>query len=162
LWIFLCMYYIQHCFICHPSDSTVSEDAGIEPRIVDTSALAVRSSRHSATSHPHSTTSHPHSATSHPHSTTYISPTLGYISSTTRLHLIHNSATSHPQLGYISSATRQHLIRNSATSHPQLGYISSMDEMLFNIYQPVLFRDENPAWSHKVKIFCKKRVRKCP
>ncbi len=24
------MYCIQHCFICRPSDSTVSEDAGIE------------------------------------------------------------------------------------------------------------------------------------
>jgi hypothetical protein len=28
------MYCIQHCFICRPSDSTVSEDAGIEPRNV--------------------------------------------------------------------------------------------------------------------------------
>jgi hypothetical protein len=26
------MYFIQHCFVCRPSDSTVSEDAGIEPR----------------------------------------------------------------------------------------------------------------------------------
>jgi hypothetical protein len=25
------MYDIQHCFICRPSGSTVSEDAGIEP-----------------------------------------------------------------------------------------------------------------------------------
>jgi hypothetical protein len=25
------MYVIQHCFICRPSDYTVSEDAGIEP-----------------------------------------------------------------------------------------------------------------------------------
>ncbi len=24
--------FIQHCFICRPSDSTVSKDAGIEPR----------------------------------------------------------------------------------------------------------------------------------
>ncbi len=31
---------IQHCFICRPSDSTVSEDAGIEPRTVATSELA--------------------------------------------------------------------------------------------------------------------------
>jgi hypothetical protein len=33
---FLFMYYIQHCFICRPSDSTVLdlEDAGIEPRTV--------------------------------------------------------------------------------------------------------------------------------
>jgi hypothetical protein len=29
-------YYIQHCFICRPLDSTVSEDAGIEPRTVAT------------------------------------------------------------------------------------------------------------------------------
>jgi hypothetical protein len=50
---FVCMYFIQHCFTCRPSDSTVSEDAGIEPRTVATSALAVRRSRHSATSHPH-------------------------------------------------------------------------------------------------------------
>jgi hypothetical protein len=48
-WIFLCMYFIQHCFICRlPSDSTVSEDAGIEPRTVATSALAVRRSSYSA------------------------------------------------------------------------------------------------------------------
>jgi hypothetical protein len=26
-------YFIQHCFICRPSGSTVSEDAGIEPRL---------------------------------------------------------------------------------------------------------------------------------
>jgi hypothetical protein len=42
---------IQHCFICRPSDSTVSEDAGsgTEPRTVATSALIVRGSSHSAT-----------------------------------------------------------------------------------------------------------------
>jgi hypothetical protein len=49
--------------------------AGIEPRTVAISALAVRRSSHSATSHPNSTTSHPQ---------------LGYISSTNRLHLIHS------------------------------------------------------------------------
>jgi hypothetical protein len=27
-------YFIQHCIICNPSDSTVSEDAGIEPRLI--------------------------------------------------------------------------------------------------------------------------------
>jgi hypothetical protein len=43
---FFSMYYIQHCFICRPSDSTVSEDAGIEPRTVATSALTVRRSNH--------------------------------------------------------------------------------------------------------------------
>jgi hypothetical protein len=31
-------YYIQHCFICRPSDSTVPTDAGIEPRTVATGA----------------------------------------------------------------------------------------------------------------------------
>ncbi len=36
-----CQYFIQHCFICCPSDSTVSEDAGIEPRAITTSTLAV-------------------------------------------------------------------------------------------------------------------------
>ncbi len=45
------MYYIQHCFICRLSDSTVSEDAGIEPRTVATLALAIRRSNHSARSH---------------------------------------------------------------------------------------------------------------
>ncbi len=26
------MYFIQHCFTCHQSDSTVWQDAGIEPK----------------------------------------------------------------------------------------------------------------------------------
>jgi hypothetical protein len=39
-------YYIQHCFVCRPSDSTVPTDAGIEPRTVATGALAVRHSIH--------------------------------------------------------------------------------------------------------------------
>jgi hypothetical protein len=38
------MYCIQHCIICRLSDSTVSEDAEIEPR---TSVLAVRRSNYS-------------------------------------------------------------------------------------------------------------------
>jgi hypothetical protein len=38
------MYLIHHCFICHPSDSIESEDAGIEHRTVAASALAVRCS----------------------------------------------------------------------------------------------------------------------
>jgi hypothetical protein len=46
---FLFMYDIQHLFIGRPSDSTVSEDAGIEPRTVATVALAVRRSSHAAT-----------------------------------------------------------------------------------------------------------------
>jgi hypothetical protein len=42
------MYDIHKCFICRPSDSTVSEEAGIEPRTVATMALAVRRANHSA------------------------------------------------------------------------------------------------------------------
>ncbi len=42
------MYDIQQCFICRPSDSTVSEDAEIEPGTVATTALTVRRSNHSA------------------------------------------------------------------------------------------------------------------
>jgi hypothetical protein len=37
-------FYIQHCFICHPTDSTVPTEAGIEPRTVATGA--VRRSNH--------------------------------------------------------------------------------------------------------------------
>jgi len=44
------MYFIQHCFICSPSDSIMSEDAGIEPSTVATSEMAVRRSNHSARS----------------------------------------------------------------------------------------------------------------
>ncbi len=51
LWTFF-MYVIQHCFICRPSDSAVSEDAGIEARTVATFALTARRSNHSARSHP--------------------------------------------------------------------------------------------------------------
>jgi hypothetical protein len=40
----LFMYFIQHCFIFRPSDSTVSKDAGFEPRTVAILALAVRRS----------------------------------------------------------------------------------------------------------------------
>jgi hypothetical protein len=43
---FLCMYFIQYCFVCRPSDSTVSKDAGLEPRTVATSAMALRRSSH--------------------------------------------------------------------------------------------------------------------
>ncbi len=39
-------FFFQHCFICRPSDSTLSEDAGIEHRTVATSALAGRCSNH--------------------------------------------------------------------------------------------------------------------
>ncbi len=43
---FFFSYYIQHCFIFRPSDSTVPTDAGIEPRTDATDALAVRYSNH--------------------------------------------------------------------------------------------------------------------
>jgi hypothetical protein len=71
-------YFTQHCFVCRPLDSTVSEDAGIEPRTVATLALAVRRSKLSARSHPQS-----------------------------RPDLIHDSARSHSQLGQISSTFGQ-------------------------------------------------------
>jgi hypothetical protein len=48
---FLLLYVIQHCFICRPSDSTVSADAGIEPRTVATLAQKAKLSHHSARSH---------------------------------------------------------------------------------------------------------------
>ncbi len=37
------MYVTQHCFICRPSDSTVPEDAGIEPRTVTSTEESVKS-----------------------------------------------------------------------------------------------------------------------
>ncbi len=44
-WDFFSMFFLffctQHCFICRPSDSTVSEDAGIKPRTVAILALDV-------------------------------------------------------------------------------------------------------------------------
>jgi hypothetical protein len=42
-----CMYFIQPCFIRRPSDSTVSEDARIESRVVTTLTLVVRRSNYS-------------------------------------------------------------------------------------------------------------------
>jgi hypothetical protein len=38
------MNFIQHYFICRPSDSAVSKDEGTEPRTVATSALTIRHS----------------------------------------------------------------------------------------------------------------------
>jgi hypothetical protein len=46
LGIFLFSDFIQHCFICCPSDSTVSEDAGFGPRTFTELALAVRVANH--------------------------------------------------------------------------------------------------------------------
>jgi hypothetical protein len=48
IWIFY-INFIQHC-----SDSSVSEDAMIEPRTVATSALAIRRFNHSIRSHSYS------------------------------------------------------------------------------------------------------------
>ncbi len=50
--MFSFFYVIQHCFICRPSDSTVSKDAGIEPRMVATLKQTARRSNRLARSHP--------------------------------------------------------------------------------------------------------------
>ncbi len=39
---FFFIYVIKHCFICRPSDFTVSEDAGIEPKNVATLAFTTK------------------------------------------------------------------------------------------------------------------------
>jgi hypothetical protein len=49
---FLNFFFLFTIFICRLSDSTVSEDVGIESRTVATTALAVRRSNHSDRSHP--------------------------------------------------------------------------------------------------------------
>ncbi len=82
--IFFKEHFLQHYSICRPSDSTVSEDARIEPRLFGDSCdfgivcwrsnharpdlIHTRSHPHSARSHPHSARSHPHQDRSHPHS----------------------------------------------------------------------------------------------
>jgi hypothetical protein len=130
------MYIIQHCFMCCPSDSIVSEDAGTEPRTFATLALTAKRSNHLARFHSQTRLDLVHK--------------LGWISSTTRLdlfynsaidlihtrlYLIHMSARSHPQLGQISSTSRQFSFRtridlihksarshqHSARSHPHVG-----------------------------------------
>ncbi len=50
--MFLIKVRIFSFSVCRTSDSTVSEDAEIEPRTVATTALAVRRYNHSARSHP--------------------------------------------------------------------------------------------------------------
>ncbi len=81
---------VQKVLHCRTSDSSVSEDAGIEPRTVATLALAVRRYIGSILLTTRLDLTH-NSARSHPQ--------LGKISPTTRLDLTHNSARSHPQLG---------------------------------------------------------------
>jgi hypothetical protein len=44
-------YFIQQCLICRPSDSSVSEDAGIESKTVAILAFSARSNNHSIRSH---------------------------------------------------------------------------------------------------------------
>ncbi len=111
------MYDIQHCIICCPSDSTVSEDARIESRTVATTALAVRRSYHSGRSHPQSARSHTHSARSHTHSARS-HPQLGYVSSNNSARSKHpHSARSHPH----TARSHPHSARShphSARSHP--------------------------------------------
>jgi hypothetical protein len=55
---FVLFFYVLYStlFNSGPSDSTVSEDAGIEAKTVATTAMNVRRSNHSARSHPHSAT----------------------------------------------------------------------------------------------------------
>jgi hypothetical protein len=43
-------YIIPHCFICRPSESTVSKDAGIEPRLSDAVTTRLDLNYHSARS----------------------------------------------------------------------------------------------------------------
>jgi hypothetical protein len=50
--LFSCMHFIQHCFLCRPSDFTVPGYAGIEPKTVATLALTGRRFNHLARSHP--------------------------------------------------------------------------------------------------------------
>ncbi len=56
---FLIFFFILHCFVCLPSDFTVSVDARIKPGTVVTLALTFELSKHLARSHSHSARSHP-------------------------------------------------------------------------------------------------------
>ncbi len=139
-------YFVQHCFICRPSDFTESEDAGIEPRTVATLALEVRTnalitrldlihlgqnSSTSARSHPprldltHLSQNSSTSARSHPSQLHLIPPSDR--SHLPRLYLIHFeqiSARSHPSVRQISFT--------SAISHPlriDLSQISSLRQI---------------------------------
>jgi hypothetical protein len=119
---------IQHCSICRPSGSTLSEDAGIEPRTVATLALEVRRSK------PWLDLIH-NSARTHPHRLNLIHTTvvlihtqldliLGYLIHT-QLNIIQglSSSRSHPHSArsQLSSTTLLDPIHDSARSHPQNG-----------------------------------------
>ncbi len=126
------MYALQHCFICRPSDFTVSDDAGIEPRTVVTLALTARCTNNSARYYPQLfQISSTNSDRSHPRlfqipSTSRLDLICTRLDlSTTRLDLIHNSARFDPQLGQAHLQTRLDLIYDSSRSHQHLGQISS-------------------------------------
>jgi hypothetical protein len=110
--IFHIQYFVQHCFICRTSDSTASEEAGIEPRMVATLALAARRSITTRLDLIHSRLDLIHrSAISSTTRLDLIHALLDLIHALldllhTRLDLIHNSARSPAQLGWISSTTR--------------------------------------------------------
>ncbi len=155
----LSQYFIQHCFICRPSASTVSENAGIQPRTVATTALAVRRSNYSAIYYPQTRQylihklgyiSSTNLAISHPQTRLYLIHKLGNISSSIRLYLIH-------KLGYtwISSTIRLYLVHKlghiSSTIWlyliHKLGYISSTIR-LYLIHKLGYISSTNSAISH--------------
>ncbi len=71
------IFYVLYSTVLNPLDSTVSGDAGIEPRTVATSALVVRRSKHSARSHPQP-----------PYFPTFLLPTLAAFCTALRLYCI--------------------------------------------------------------------------
>jgi hypothetical protein len=83
-WNFV-VFFIQHCFICRPSDFTVSDVAGIEPRTVElwdwqSDALSTRLDIiHSARSQPSRLDLIHFSASSHPHRLDLINSRLNLI-----------------------------------------------------------------------------------
>ncbi len=111
---FIFTYFIQQCFICRHSDSTVSD--GIEPRTVLALALAIQPL--GQISYP-LVRSHPHQARSHPHYRLDLIHTIGSISSTQGQIPFTLQAESHPH------SVRSHL-HQAMLSHPYLlGQISS-------------------------------------
>jgi hypothetical protein len=121
------IFYVQYSTLLHLPPHRfhcVGENAGIEPRTVATTALAIRRSNNSARSHPHSARSHPLTARFHPHSAR--SHPLS-----ARFHP--HSARSHP----LSARFPPH----SARSHPHLIYYYlsvysiSVSSMFFSIYR---------------------------
>jgi hypothetical protein len=106
------MYDIQHCFICRPSDSTVSEDAGIEPRTVATTALTVKCSNHSARSHPHLDRSHPPSARSRPLISKISYPDRICTNKSSREHCCGGTNGTVPEAGIVANANLNVVLRH--------------------------------------------------